>query len=597
MKKNTHKKGAAVLLVVLFFIILSTTLLIGVSMPIVQQIENTTDFIASKKSYTAADAQAENALYRLNKGKTDTPTTLSVLGSEAEAVISDIGEEKQVSIQGMFGEFQRFVQARFKKDAGVSFNYGLQTGIGGLEMSGSSYIVGNVYSNGPVVGNGGSGWYTTYVTGSLTAANMTDPTSTIENVVSSSTPSHSFSFGKTTAIYNDFAQSFVISTTTTITEVYVFLKKVSTPANLSVKIVSDTPAAGWEPSSTVLGSGTLNANLVTSNYSYVPTVFSSGITLSPGTYWIVLDATTLNNSKYYTVGMNHNVYASGYAVQGKFGTDWNGSLMLNQDAGFKVYAGGFTGSITGMGVGTSGTGDAWARSVTNTTVTGSLFCQSGLGNNKACNTSKADPTSVGLPISSANLEEWKDLATEGGATTTLTIGGATTRTLGPLKINGNLKIEGSGRLNITGPIYVTGNVEVGGSGKIYVDASMGTQSGIIVADGTVKLEGSGGIYGSGVSGSYVVVATTSTCPGGSNCGSGSSFALKISGASGSVVLSVPDGNAELEGSVSIKSLVAKKVKMSGTASIVYESGLADLDFTSGPSGSWNVNSWKEVLGL
>lgn len=591
MKKNTHEKGAAVLIVVLFFVILSTTLLIGVSMPVVQQIENASDFLISKKGYTVADAQAENALYRLNKGKNDAPTTLSVLGSEANAVLLDIGEDKQISIEGIAGEFQRFLQARFKKDAGASFNYGLQTGIGGLQMEGSSYIVGNVYSNGDVVGNGGSGWYTTYVTGSLTAATLSDPVSHIENIASS-TPSHTFNFGLTNT-NQDFAQSFTLSTTTPITEIHILLKKTGAPVNATVKIVANSSGV---PGSSVLVSGTLNSALVTSLYSYVPVVMTTNTSLSTGTYWFVIDVPSNNASNYYTVGMNNNTYA-GNIKQGRMGNSWTNPSPSTTDAGFKMYVGGDSGSITGMGVGTSGTGEAWARNVTNTVVTGSLFCQSGTGNNKACNTSKADPVQAPFPVTSAILDEWKALATEGGATSSIIIGGASTRTFGPLKINGNLKIEGSGRLNITGPIYVTGNIEVGGAGRIYVDTSMGTQSGVLVADGTVKLEGSGGIYGSGTAGSYVVVATTSSCPGGSNCSSGSSFALKISGAAGSVVLNVPEGTTELEGSVGIKALVSKKVKMSGTAHITYESGLADISFTSGPSGSWTVSSWKEALGL
>lgn len=591
MKNDIYQKGAAVLIVVLFFVILSTTLLIGVSMPIVQQIENASDFFASKKGYTVAEAQAENTLYRFNKGRSDAPTVLSVLGSEASATLMDIGEDKQVSIEGIFGEFERFIQARFQKDAGVSFNYGLQTGIGGLEMSGSSYITGNVYSNGDVVGNGGSGWYTTYITGSLTAATVSNPVSHVENIASS-TPSHTFNFGLTNT-NQDFAQSFTLSTTTPITEVHVYLKKVGAPVNATVKIVGNS---GTSPGSSVIMSGTLNSALVTSVYAYVPVFMTTNVSLSAGTYWFIVDVPSNNASNYYVAGMNNSTY-SGNTKQGRTPSTWTNLSPTTTDVGFKIYVGGDSGSITGMGVGTSGTGDAWARSVTNTTVTGSLFCQTGSGNNKSCNTSKADPVPAALPIASSNLDEWKDLATSGGATSSMVIGGTAVRTFGPLKINGNLKIEGSGRLNITGPIYVTGNVEVGGNGKIYVDSSMGSQSGIIVADGTVILEGSGGIYGSGSAGSYVVVATASSCPGGSNCASGGSNALKISGAAGSVVLSVPEGTAELEGSVGIKSLVAKKVKMSGTSHIIYESGLADISFTTGPSGSWTVSSWKESLGL
>jgi predicted PurR-regulated permease PerM len=78
MRTHTHQKGAAVLIVVVFFVVLSTTLLIGISTPIVQQINNATEYLSSKKSYIAADSQLENALYRLNKGKTDAPSVLSM---------------------------------------------------------------------------------------------------------------------------------------------------------------------------------------------------------------------------------------------------------------------------------------------------------------------------------------------------------------------------------------------------------------------------------------------------------------------------------------------------------------------------------------
>jgi hypothetical protein len=592
MKKNIHKKGAAILIVVLFFVILSTTILVGISMPIVQQIENASDFLTSNKGYTAADAQAENALYRFNKGRSDAPSVLSVLGSDASASITDVGNEKQISILGIAGEFERYIQARFKQDVGVAFNYGLQTGVGGLQMEGSSYIVGNVYSNGDITGAGGSGWYNSYISGSATAATISNPISYIENL-SAETPTHTQNVGLTNT-NQDFAQSFVMSTTSPITDIQIYMKKTGSPANATVKIVNNNAGS---PGTTVLTSGVLSASLVTSLYAYVPISMTTNVPLISGaTYWLVIDVASNNTTSYYTVGMNNGIF-SGNTKQGRLSSSWSNLTTTTADAGFKVLVGGDPGVISGIGVGTSGTGDAWAKTVNNTTVTGTIYCQNGTGNNKACNTSRADPVASPMPISSGNVDEWKVQAEAGGATSSVTIGGANTRTLGPIKINGNLNVEGSGRLNITGPIYVTGFIKVQGAGRIYVDSSMGDTSGIIVADGVVNLEGSGGIYGSGAAGSYVVVATNSTCPGGANCASGSSYALKVSGAAGSVVLTALDGSVELEGSVSIKSLAAKKVKMSGTSNIRYESGLADLNFTSGPSGSWTVSSWKESLGL
>ena len=593
MKKTIYTKGAAVLIVVLFFVVLSITILIGVSMPITQQIENASDFLATKNTYNVADMQAENSLYRFNKGKTDAPSTLSLLGYQATANLSEVGDEKQISIQGLSTEFERYIQARFKQDAGVAFNYGLQTGTGGLEMSGSSYIVGNVYSNGDIIGGGGSGWYNSYITGSATSATISDPIPHVENVITE-TPSYTQNFGINNT-NQDFAQSFTVSTTSAIVEVQLFIKKTGSPANIPVKIVANNNGV---PGSNIITSGTLNSALVTSSYSYVPIAMTTSVPLTSGaTYWIVADVASNSAVNYYTMGMNYDVFSGGAVKQGRLGNSWTNLTPTTLDGGFKILIGGDTGVIKGIGVGTSGTGDAWAKDVTNTTVTGALYCQTGSGNNKACNTSKDDPVPGPMPISTGNVEEWMSLATAGGATSSVKIDGVKNVTMGPIKINGNLEVEGSGRLNIKGPIYVTGYIKVQGDGKIYADSSLGSASAIMVADGVVNLEGSGGIYGSGTSGSYVVVVTNSSCPNTPRCPTGSNYALKMSGNAGSVVLTALDGNVQLEGSVGIKALAAKKVVMSGTAHITYDSGLVDLNFSSGPSGSWSITSWKEVLGL
>lgn len=586
MKTN---QGAAILIVVLFFVILSITLLTGVVGPVGFQIRNTADFLNSKQSYSVADAQAENTLYRLNKGKTDAPGVLALLGATATASLVDIGDQKEISVQGTLGEFQRFVKARFRQDTGVAFNYGLQTGIGGLTMTGSSKIVGNVYSNGDVIGSGGPGWASTEITGSVTAANASNPDAHINNI-SGSAPAYSYSFGSTTAS-QDFSQSFVIGTTTPVTELTLTLKKTGSPANATVKIVNN---ASGVPGTTVLMSGVLNSSLVTSLYSDVPVVITTPAALSSGTtYWLVIDVPSANASNYYTIGLNNSVYTNGIVKVGSHGGSWASILPVTSDAYFKLFVGGNTGTISGMKIGTAANGSAWARTVNNVMVNGSLYCQAGTGNNKSCDTTKADPSAAAMPISNGNLDQWIDDATAGGATTTVTIGGSNTRTMGPIKINGNLTVTASGKLYITGPIYVTGNVTVDGSGKIFVDSSLGSASGVIVSDGWVNLGGSGGVYGSGAPNSYVIIATKSTCP----VGCGTTPAISVSGSAGSVVVSAPDGTVSFTGSAGVKSVVAKTMTMSGSTEINYDSGLADLDFTSGPSGSWTVDTWKEVPSL
>jgi hypothetical protein len=578
------------IIVVLFFIILSTTLLIGISNPISNQIKQTSDFLTSKSSYNVADAQTENAMYRFNKGQTDAPTDITVLGSTATAVLTTVGQEKDLVVEGINSIFDRYIKSAFVTGSGVSFNYGLQSGIGGLVMSGSAYITGNVYSNGDITGNGGSGWYTTYITGSAVAATISNPAVSID-VSSPTAATSSYAIGQSNT-NQDIAESFVAATTTPISEVHFLMKKTGSPANATIKIVNNN---GSNPGSTVLTSGTLNSSTVSTAFAYVPTAMSSAVNLVAGaTYWVVIDNPGNDNSNYYSLFSYNGASSTVLTKQGKYVSSMSNLSPSTLDFGMRLFVGGDKGSISNMGVGTSGTGDAWANTVTNTTVSGNLYCSSGSGNNKSCDSSRADPVMVDMPISDANINDWKSQAATGGATSSVNVGGADTKTIGPIQINGNLTVGGSGTLYIKGPVYVTGYVDVEGSGKIYVDPSLGSASGIIIADNYVTLGGSGGVYGSGTTGSYIILASTKSCTTISNCSSNPS--ITVSGAAGSVILNAPDGGVAFTGSTGVKAVVAKQMNMSGTAHIVYDSGIANMSFTSGPSGSWTTKSWKEALG-
>ena len=590
INKKTNQSGAAMIIVVLFFVIVSVTLLIGVSNPIANQIKSTNELILSKSSYNIADSQTENALYRFNKGKNDAPTDITVLGSTARAILTELNNERNLVVNGDQGFFDRYVKANFKTDAGTSFNYGMQTGDGGLQMSGSAHIIGNVYANGDIIGNGGPGWSTTYITGSAISATLSNPTESL--IISSSTaPSYVYTFDKSNT-YQDMAQSFVTSTTTPISEIIFYIKKTGLPPNSTVKIVNNN---GGVPGSTVITSGTLNSSSVTNTFAYIPVVMTTSVSLSANTtYWIVLDNTTIGSNDSYSLLSYNNVYTDGNAKQGKFGGNFSNFATSTLDFDLKILVGGDKGTISGVQVGTSGTGDAWANTVNNTIASGKIYCQNGSGNSKNCDNTRSDPVSAPYPISQANIDDWKDQAILGGSTTTITITDDKVRTLGPIKINGNLTVNGSGKLYITGPVYITGNVVFDGNSRTYADSSLGSASVNIVSDGSIYVGSSAKIYGSGQSGSYIILNSTKTCTDVSNCSSNPS--IIIDGDAGAIVLNTLSGAVKLSGSAAIKAVVAKMIIMSGDTSVNYESGLADMNFTSGPSGSWTVKSWKEVLG-
>lgn len=587
--KKNNQKGAAMIFMVLFFMIISTTLLISISLPISNQVRNVNDFLNSRGSFYITESQIENSLLRFNKGKIDAPSDINILGYNAIASLIESGDEKTIIVQGNKDSFYRYIKSVFKIDNGVSFNYGLQTGIGGLILQGSSYVDGNVYSNGNIIGNGSG----TYITGSAISATISNPEISF-SISSTTLPKIDFIFG-TNNTNQDIAQSFISSTSTPINEIQLYIKKNGTPANLTIKIVTDNNGV---PSANVLATGNLSSSIVTNSYSYVSIPMNNSINLiKDNTYWVVLDNQSNNNSNYYSLTSYVNSYPNVNTKQGRFGNSMN-DIDINQQYDFdmKVYVGGDKGVISNINVGTSGSGNAWANTINNVNVlnNGNLFCQIGSNNNKDCDTSKSDPLMLPMPISDANIQDWKDIAQSGNATNTVIIGGNDVKTLGPIKINGDLKIQSNGKLYITGPIYVTGSVDIGGSGKIYIHESLGSLSSFIIADDFIKIEGSGGIYGSGLPGSYIILSSTKTCDSESMCLSNPS--IDISGSAGSVILNAINGSVKISGSSDVKSIVAKTVIMSGSSHVKYESGVTNVNFTSGPSGSWVIKTWEEITG-
>jgi hypothetical protein len=271
-----------------------------------------------------------------------------------------------------------------------------------------------------------------------------------------------------------------------------------------------------------------------------------------------------------------NVYSNGTIVGA------NGALITGS-----AVSAGSAGLIDNVDVGQLGAGDATAHTVRNSAVAGSLYCQSGSGNNKVCNTSLSDPAPVDMPITQAKIDEWKAHAEEGGTVAgDMTI--STPTTLGPKKIGGNLAIESD--LTITGTIYVTGNITTNNGAHISLISSYGSTGGIIITDGRVNLSNNVEFYGSGTPGTYVLLITTSTCP----TGCSGANALEIMNNVGAILVNAQYGTVHLNNNVELNEVVGNRIVLDNNAEVHYLSGLASSSFSSGPSGGWNIQSWKEV---
>jgi hypothetical protein len=577
MKNNfkQNQKGNALIITVLLFVAITTSLSIGLTAPTISAVKSSKDSLEAKKSYAVAESGIEDVFYRIRNSKQVSSTEILSLGSQqTTTTITDISSsKKQINSIGDSFDRNRTVKATIEQGVGVSFSYGVQTGKGGFTMSNNSQIIGSVYSNGPITGSGS-------ITGSATSANSATLASDQSN--GTGIPIYDIPFGNANST-QDFAQSFQISDTEVVNKVQLYLKKVGTPSNLTVKIVTDS---GGSPSTVVKTSGVLSASSVSTNYpsgTWSEVIFPTKPQLDFGvTYWIVIDAST-SASNYYIIGANNNGYTNGVSKIGTSAGAWANNNPSGTDGFFSIYVGGVTGLISGITIGTGAVGDAYSNTVNNSTIRGTNYCKVGTGNNKSCNTSLSDPIEVSMPISDANIQDWKDVASDGGTYSGNYVLDSTIGNLGPKKITGNLSIKNNANMTVTGTIWVQGDLDVSNNATVSLASGYGSSEGVIIVDGTVYLGNNANFTGSGTSGSYVMVLSTSN----------STSAITVGNNAGAVILYASNGTINVSNNAGAKSITGYSINLNNNAVITYDSGLANSNFSSGPGGSWNVSSWKE----
>lgn len=573
--KNNYKYcgGQIVITTVIFFIIISLAIVAGIATPTGNQIKSARDSFRAKQSYAAADAVNDNAFYMLNTGHS-LPASIVLSFSDnvsATAAITDIGDTKQIITTGDSGESVRLSKSVFSAGLGASFNYGLQVGNGGINMTNDATIYGSVYSNGNITGSNHA-----EITGSALAGAVTNTTPDAEN--GSGDPTGGITLGKSSDNIIYLAQSFTVATSTPVIRASFNVKKNGTPSsNITVKIMTNSSG---NPSSTQRGGNAIiSASQVTGSYGYVDAYLSSGATLTPGTtYWLRVEMSGTSATNYYTFGTNLNQYGAGSLKTKTSSGSWTAASPAGTDEYFAIYTG-QTSTISGMDrIG----GTASAFTVNNSTITGNLYCQTGSGNNKACDTSTTPPSSLALSVSDANIDEWKDIASAGYTSGSISLSGdEATTTTGALKVNGSVSLSNDAIITLNGPLYVTGNITLSNKTKIKLSSSYGTGSSFIIVDGTVNTSNEGEFQGSGQSGSYIMLASKNGN-------------INISNHGGSVVLVTLNGTVNFSNDATAKAVVARSMQMSNHTTLNYESGLANLNFTGGPSGSWQVESWQEV---
>lgn len=556
----------------------------------------TETFTGRAAARQAAQAGIEKALWCLNQGEGTncggtfggnyTGETDVVVGPDTwftTTITSVSGNLKTITSEGKyFSSITPKSTVTLKADATVtttdaSFFYGVQSGNGGFTFEENAEVTGNIYSNGNVTGANGA-----TVTGSVWVAGGTELSANQNQSINT----EDYVFGKTNPI-TDIAQSFQISEDNVVNKLSFFIKKDGNPSDKTVYIVTDN--AG-EPSDSVLASATLDSSQVTGTFGWVDVAFSSPPALTSGvTYWFVIDSAN-SATKYYTTGsLANNGYGNGI---GMYASSWSAPTPVWVDAGrdftFKVWLGGVLTSVTNVEVG----GDAYANTIVGSTIAGDAYYQT-IATSTVTGTEypgSDDPPPTAMPISDSLVNQWKSEAEAGGTIIGDVLYSTIGNSLGPKKITGNLTLDVGAELAIDGTIWVEGDILLGTNAVVSLNSSYGSSSGVMMADGKIAISNNVTFIGSGSADSYVMILTTNTSL------DPNDPALDINNNSDNSIFYASDGVVNVANNASLKEVTGFTIYLRQNAVVAYESGLANINFSSGPGGSWvmKVGSTREV---
>lgn len=278
-----------------------------------------------------------------------------------------------------------------------------------------------------------------------------------------------------------------------------------------------------------------------------------------------------------------NVYASGPVI-GAGGNMIYGDVVSAGESGL-IYGVHATSSAYAHTIGgakpTEIDKDAYyASSLTNTTVGGTEYPGS------------ADLPTQALPISDAQIEEWKTQAAAGNviASPCPYVLDSETITLGPMKIACDVQIQGTSVVTLLGPVWVEGTLEIANTTALSIDPSLEGMSIAIVADKPSDPTGSGQIilqnsttYTGAGEGSYIMLVSQNRSA--EEGGAIAAIDVKNS-ATGDLIVYAGHGEIVLQNNVGLTEVTAYKVSLKNSANVVYESGLPSTIFQSGPGASW-----------
>lgn len=274
----------------------------------------------------------------------------------------------------------------------------------------------------------------------------------------------------------------------------------------------------------------------------------------------------------------------------------NGPIL---GSGSNVIAGtAISGDSDGLIDGVHVDGDAYAHTIRDSDVDGDAYYQV-IDNTDVGGTEypgSEDQGTTTLPISDETIEQWKADAEAGGVYSgSCPFQINNNITLGPIKIPCDLQVQGSATIILAGAIWVEGDIDVQNSATMRVSALQDGKSMAIIADdpanpttrGVISLKNNTFYEGAGDN-SYILLISQNRS---AEQGGGTQAITVQNSAEGDLLIYAGHGLVHLQNSVSLKEVTAHTIGLQNSAEVIYESGLTNLLFSSGPGGGYTIKEW------
>jgi hypothetical protein len=307
----------------------------------------------------------------------------------------------------------------------------------------------------------------------------------------------------------------------------------------------------------------------------------------------------------FNLGMQ--VGAGGFTVDSN--TDLYGNLYSNgtirSTSNFEIFGDAVSAGPSGLIFDAHVTGNAYAHSINNSNIDGDAYYytnKTGTTVDGVSHPNSPDQPILPLPITEETIDSWETQAAAYVTNCSGTLNLSGTITIGPRKYTCNVTINSNATITLAGPIWVVGNFTNNSNLNINVSSTQSGKTIPIIADNPTNRTTSSKIINGGnldVNGygdnSYVMFLSRNNSAelGGTQEAIINNSNMNSQGG-GDAILYAGHGMIKINSNTDVNQLTGYKVDVNSNFNLIYRLGLADLIFTSGPGGSWNITNWLET---